>query len=93
MNINEIYIEAHHNSGALERLITPNEFVCCKESVDRTITLIQLLAQHSITIQTSMLLKDDTLFELLKLTAALHFEAGRLYGRQEIVDETLREIK
>jgi len=92
MNINEIYIEAHRSPDVLAALVA-KEFICCDESTDRMISLLQISTLLSPAVKYAVEAKDGEFFEVLKCLAALHFEAGRLYGRQEIVDETLRGIK
>ncbi len=93
INIDEIYKTACSNPEALiERLNA--DYVLCNESGLRTIALVEFVAhENPILMAAATHDTGDAFFGLLKSLATLHFEAGRLYGRQEIVNETLEGIK
>ncbi len=93
INIDEIYKTACSNPEIfIERL--SKDYVLCNESGLRTITLVKFVTnENPILMAAATHDMGDAFFGLLKSLAVLHFEAGRLYGRQEIVNETLEEIK
>jgi hypothetical protein len=91
MTINEIYKEAQ-TRDRLESLLKDQNYVRCEESVNQQTALLHLMATDSISILTAIVLHDAVFSDMLKLLAALHFEAGRLFGKQQAESQMLEKM-
>ncbi len=89
MNVAELVIEAVHTIQAQEKKESFEALLTC-ELYQHNVSV--LIAQHPI-LGICALVNDKEMANVIRTLIKLTFEVGRLYGRSEVVNETLGGMK
>ncbi len=93
INLEEIFKELESDPQAVNLCLAADKIKASRAAKEKCIAIFEYFAAKDPILSAVILACDKPLVNCTQAVAALMFEVGRLYGRQEIVNETLEEIK